>query len=78
MPQKKTDRSSGAWPQNPQPAEQKPTSPGETIDIDDRDEGYQVAGAGDAPDFDDEDTLDLGEEESDEEPDDDGTPHKGP
>jgi hypothetical protein len=67
MPQNKN---SGAWPSNPHPEEETPESPGGSIDIDDRDEGYQVSSPADDDDAvsasadDDEDTLDMEEDES--------------
>jgi hypothetical protein len=66
MPQ---DKKSGAWPSNPQPEGDAPESDG-SIDIDDRDEGYQVSSPSDDESLDaaagdeDEDTLDLEEDES--------------
>jgi hypothetical protein len=75
MPQ---DKNSGAWPSNPQPKDIPEVKEG-SVDIDDRDEGYQVSppngGDGDddtlAAPGDDEDTLDLeeeGDDESEDEP----------
>jgi hypothetical protein len=76
MPQNKN---SGAWPSNPHPEADIPEEKDNSVDIDDRDEGYQVSPRPEqlgtdedtleAAADDDEDTLDLEEEDDDSEDD---------